>query len=138
MSKNRLILTNEDLRDIFNFRNYLNIPNKQYYCTIYGRTYNDEDGNTLFNTKEDCIESFMTSSEFESLWEELTDIVTAKYGYLLVENNSKNTGMQNKEWFKDDAYLKNHNKIEDCINYYKEVLINRMIRKRVIIFHTSR
>ena len=80
----------------------------------------------------------MTSSVFKSLWKELTDIVKAKYGYLLVENNSKNTGMQNKEWFIDDAYLKNHNKIEDCINYYKEVLINRMIRKRVIIFHTSR
>ena len=55
MSKNRLILTNEDLRDIFNFRNYLNIPNKQYYCTIYGRTYNDEDGNKWLNAGDIAI-----------------------------------------------------------------------------------
>ena len=30
-----------------------------------------------------------------------------------------------------------HNKLEDCINYYKEVIINRMIRMRVIIFHKT-
>ena len=30
MSKNRLKLTNEDLRDVFDFRKYLKMPEKQY------------------------------------------------------------------------------------------------------------
>ena len=57
MSKNRLKLTNEDLRDVFDFRKYLKMPERQYYCKIYGIVYADKDGTELFDTKEECIES---------------------------------------------------------------------------------
>lgn len=76
MSKNRLKLTNEDLRDVFDFRKYLKMPERQYYCKIYGIVYADKDGTELFDTKEECIESFMTSPIFEPLWSKLCDIVT--------------------------------------------------------------
>ena len=47
------------------------------------------------------------------------------------------TGITNAVWYNDPSYMTVHNKLEDCINYYKEVIINRMIRMRVIIFHKT-
>ena len=137
MSKNRLKLTNEDLRDVFDFRKYLKMPEKQYYCKIYGIVYADKDGTELFDTKEECIESFMTSPIFEPLWSKLCDIVNDRYGDLLEAANRKGKGKTNAVWYNDPSYMTVHNKLEDCINYYKEVIINRMIRMRVIIFHKT-
>ena len=137
MSKNRLKLTNEDLRDVFDFRKYLKMPEKQYYCKIYGITYADKDGTELFDTKEECIESFMTSPIFEPLWSKLCDIVNDRYGDLLEAANRKGKDITNAVWYNDPSYMTVHNKLEDCINYYKEVIINRMIRMRVIIFHKT-
>ena len=137
MSKNRLKLTNEDLRDVFDFRKYLKMPERQYYCKIYGIVYADKDGTELFDTKEECIESFMTSPIFEPLWSKLCNIVNDRYGDLLEAANRKGKGKTNAVCYNDPTYMTVHNKIEDCINYYKEVIINRMIRMRVIIFHKT-
>lgn len=123
MSKNRLKLTNEDLRDVFDFRKYLKMPEKQYYCKIYGIVYADKDGTELFDTKEECIESFMTSPIFEPLWSKLCDIVTDRYGDLLEAANRKGKGKTNAVWYNDPSYMTVHNKLEDCINYYKEVIV---------------
>ena len=137
MSKNRLKLTNEDLQDVFDFRKYLKMPERQYYCKIYGIVYADKDGTELFDTKEECIESFMTSPIFEPLWSKLCDIVNDRYGDLLEAANRKGKGKTNAVRYNDPSYMTVHNKLEDCINYYKEVIINRMIRMRVIIFHKT-
>ena len=56
---------------------------------------------------------------------------------LLEAANRKGKGKTNSSWYNDPSYMKVHNKMEDCINYYKEVIINRMIRMRVIIFHKT-
>ena len=88
-------------------------------------------------TKEECIESFMTSPIFEPLWSKLCNIVNDRYGDLLEAANRKGKGKTNAVWYNDPTYMTVHNKIEDCINYYKEVIINRMIRMRVIIFHKT-